>query len=95
MTTEEAITACEFWTTNVTETLAIGTTAKLEVGLHFNGDEYQRERWTNPSKLGWSIGIPRWINRRDEEGELVRVENLAYRMIEAEIERRRERLEGR
>jgi hypothetical protein len=88
VTTEEAVSRCDFWTTNVAETIAIGSTSDPLVGLHFNGDEYQRERWSNPSKLGWGITVPRWVVHEDEDGERTRIENLAYRMIVAEIARR-------
>ena len=93
MTTEEAVRDPDtWWTTNIAETIAIGTTSNPIVGLHFNGDEYQRTRWLNPEVKGWAITIPRWTPHRDEDGEMIRVENQAYTRVVEEIERR-ERLQ--
>jgi hypothetical protein len=88
MTDEEAVRACDWWTTDVGETRAIGTTSDPMVGLHFGADEYLREPWSNPGKLGWSILVPRFVVRREMNE---RVENPVYRLIEAEIERRKEK----
>jgi hypothetical protein len=85
MTTEEAVRACEFWTTDPAGTRAYGTTLDPLLGLHFAGDEYRVEGWSNPGKLGWSITIPRSITT--PEGKL---ENPVYRLVEAEIQRRKE-----
>lgn len=90
MTTEEAIRECEFWTTNIAETQAWGTTRNPMIGLHFPSDEYQAERWTAPERRGWAITIPRWHWNRNEDGERVRTENLLYQMIVKEIQRRYE-----
>jgi hypothetical protein len=81
MTTEEAVRACEFWTIDLAETKALGTTSNPTVGLHFNGDEYQPEVYTNPARRGWAIRVPRYVPNGEE--------NEAYRMVAAEIERRR------
>jgi hypothetical protein len=74
MTNEEAVQACEFWTTDIAETKAIGTTLNPMVGLHFDGDQYQRSRWLNPDRVGWSLTIPR--------------SSPVYELIVAEIARR-------
>ena len=84
MTTEEAVKACEFWTTNLAETMAFGSTSDPEVGLHFNGTEHQREAYSNPGKLGWTITVGRWVKGKD----IGQAENDAYRLVAAEIERR-------
>lgn len=92
MNTEEAVRACDFWTTNEAETLAIGSTSNPEVAAFFevsSKDEFDHERWTNPGKRsGWSFTIPRWISLPDRPDKGLRVENLAYQMIVEEIERR-------
>jgi hypothetical protein len=85
VTDEEAVRLC-WWTTSVAETVAIGTTSNALAGLHFNGTEYQREPWSNPGKLGWTVYVPRYV-----PGPEGKVENPVYRLIEAEIERREEK----
>lgn len=95
MTTEEAVKACEFWTTTLAETQALGSTANPEVAEHFgcltNKNEYQPERWSNPDRRGWAINVPRWVMnpKLDPSPDWPeKVENAAYTMIAAEIERR-------
>jgi hypothetical protein len=85
MTDEEAVRLC-WWTTSVAETVAIGTTSNALAGLHFNGTEYQREPWSNPGKLGWTVFVPRFVPGPGE----TRVENPTYRLVMAEIKRRKE-----
>jgi hypothetical protein len=85
MTDEEAVRACDWWTTDITGTKAIGTTSDPLVGLHFGGDEYQREPWSNPAKRGWALLVPRYV-----PGAEGKIENSVYRLVEAEIERRKE-----
>jgi hypothetical protein len=87
---EEAVQAVEFWTTDIAETKAIGTTSDPTAGLHFAGDEYRREGWTNPHNLGWSILVPRWRVVLNDEGEKARAEHPVYSLIIEEIERRKE-----
>lgn len=80
MTAEEAVRACEFWTTSLGGNIAIGSTSNPEIGLFFNGEEFQHEAWTNPSRRGWSIKVPRSVTGK---------ENLAYQLVLKEIERRK------
>jgi hypothetical protein len=88
MTDEEAIARVEFWTTDPAGTRAYGTTLDPLLGLHFGGDEYRAEGWSNPGRRGWAITIPRFVVRRKTKE---RVENPVYRLIEAEIQRRKEK----
>jgi hypothetical protein len=85
--TKEAVRRCEFWTTTVSETRALGSTSDPEVAEHFGAlnskDEFQWERWSNPERRGWAIYVPRWTGSKDD-----RTENAAYTMIVEEIERR-------
>lgn len=83
MTTEQAIAECEFWTTNVTETIAIGNTSNEEIGATFGGIRFMADKKTDSH--GWSITVHRMIS-----GSAVgAVENPLYIAIVAEIERRR------
>jgi hypothetical protein len=85
MTAEEAIRACEFWTLNGAETLALGSTLKPEVGLALDGEEYQQSGWGRRDKvLGWAIKIPRFMLGQD----LGQVENLYFKLVLRELERR-------
>ena len=48
MMLEEAIRECEFWTTNVPGSVAIGSTRKPEVGMYFNAPSIEAEGATDP-----------------------------------------------
>lgn len=84
MNLEEAIQAC-WWTTDVAESKAIGTTSDPEAGDFFNGKEFPYEQFSDPNgRQGWTIIVPRWTGNPEEQ-----IENAAYRKIVQEIERRR------
>jgi hypothetical protein len=87
---EEAVRRCTFWTTNEAETQALGVADDPEVGAFFDGDDYPREQWSKPmGTRNWAIRVSRWITDEDEQGKKHQIENPAYTMIVAEIERRR------
>jgi len=83
---EEAVRACEFWTTSPAGNQAYGTTLNPQVGAFFGGDEYQPERWTQPHRRGWAISIPRYTPAVDQD---TRTENPLYQLVVAEIDRRK------
>lgn len=60
MMLEEAIRECEFWTTNVPGTVAIGSTRKPEVGMYFNAPSIEAEGATDPhGPRIWGITVGR------------------------------------
>jgi hypothetical protein len=75
MSPEEAVRACEFWTTSVAGNIAIGSTRNPRVGIALHGKEFQPEAWSAPEKRGWTIQISR-------------SEETLFRLIEEELERR-------
>jgi hypothetical protein len=82
LTTEEAVKACEFWTT--TASVALGTTRDPKIGAFFEGDEFPWE-WSKPNgPKGWAIRIPAKVR----DGPFT-IDNIAFKMVEQEIERRR------
>lgn len=88
MKTEEAIRLCEFWT--MTGSAALGTTSNPEVGIFFDGDEFEWEAFSNPGRKGWAIRVP----KQTKDGPFF-VDNMAFKLIEQEIEKRvQSRTEG-
>jgi hypothetical protein len=85
MTDEEAVRACDWWTTDIAGTRAYGTTTDPMAALHLGGDEYLREGWSNPAKRGWAVTVPRYIPGPEEK-----VENSVYGLVIAEIQHRAE-----
>jgi hypothetical protein len=91
VTPTEAVTACEFWTTNLAESLAMGSTTSEDIAAAFSCTvSLPREQWTNPDgPRNWNVNVSRWLAHRDENtGERVSVENPLYLEIAAEILRR-------
>lgn len=90
MTAEQAIRAC-WWTTNVTETIAWGSTSDPEAAEFFGAlndrDEFKLEAWTNPNRRGWAVKVPRWL--QSQTIPEAKIENVRYQQIVAEIERRK------
>jgi len=79
MTEAEAIRECEFWTTNVAGTIAIGSTRNPEIGMYFNvPPAYQR-----PAQEISDPDGPRYF------GINVGQRSPVFELILAEIERRK------
>lgn len=92
MTSQEAIERVAFWTTNVAESQAIGSSTDPELGAFFNCSvSMPRCQWSDPNgPRHFDIRVPRWLNRYDEEtNQLTQVENDLYLMVVAEMEHRR------
>jgi len=100
VTVDEAVTACDFWTTNVAETKAIGSSTDPEIAAAFNCTiSHPRDIRQNPDgPRNYDIRVPRWLTKTDditgeivrsEDGLPMRVESSAYILIVAEIERRK------
>lgn len=98
MTLEEAIAAC-WWTPNVAETRMFGSSTSAEAARFFNATlSMPREKWSNPDgPQNYDIRVSRWITKhdatsgelvRDDDGEIVMVQNPTYTLIEQEIDRR-------
>ena len=86
MTPEEAVRRVEFWTTNVAETAAWGSTRDPEAGVFFEAKDIPAEQFSKPNgALVYAISVPRYFYSR-EEG---RVDNLLYSLVLQEIERRK------
>jgi len=79
MSRKEAVAACEFWTTNVAETQAWGTTRSEQVGRALRGVG----GYTAPGHRYWAMTFPRW---RRLNGKVI--ENPRYLRAAAEITRR-------
>ena len=91
MDLSEAISGA-WWTTNVAETQAWGSTSDEEVAAFFHCTvSMPRQAWTDPAgPRCWDVRVPRWLNVMNEEtGERELVENDAYTRIVEEIERRK------
>lgn len=92
MTSEEAVAACEFWTTNMAESMAMGSTTSEEVATAFGATvSLPRCQYSDPQGTrNWQVNVGRWISVEDEQtGEREVQENPVYTMIAAEIERRK------
>lgn len=92
MTPEEAVSACEFWTTNMTETVAIGSTTSEEIAGALGANvSLPRCQYSDPQGArNWKIDIGRWRTHEDEEtGERTVYENPLYIRIAEEIDRRK------
>lgn len=92
MTPQEAISRCEFWTTNVSETQAIGSSTNQEIAALFGCNvSTPRCYWSDPTgPRHWDIRVRRWLTERVEAtGEKLRIENPLWLMVLDEIERRK------
>jgi hypothetical protein len=91
MDLREAI-AGAWWTTNVAETQAWGSTTDPAVAEFFNCTvSMPRQVWTDPTgPRNYEVRVTRWLNILNEEtGERELVENEAYLAIVTEIEKRK------
>lgn len=91
MKPQEAVSGCDFWTTNVSETQALGSSTSPEIA-HLFGCNVSTPRciWSDPEgPRHYDIRVARFLRQRDQEThEMLVIDNPLYSMVVEEITRR-------
>ena len=89
MTTNQAIRLCEFWTTNLAESVAIGSTVNQEAGETLGFPSIALQQASDPQgPRVWSGNVPRWVADTASDDPRAVVENPTYTAVAREISER-------